>query len=373
MLLTILFITISSCFQGKKRGIDFDLANFGEPDSLYEPLYSKGFKIFYFGSDKIVEVLNPWDENAPSDLFFIDNTGLRNVSGLPIIKAPVTNWSAFSSSQVVMADKLDVIETLKSVADPEYISNHKIKEGVISGTVKNAGTVYEPDIETLIVSQPQFIFVSTYKENHYDRLNNVGLITIPDAGYLETVPLGRAEWIIFFGAFFNLEEEAKKIFKEVEISYNETKAILSEIIHRPTVTTGFLYQDIWFVPAGDSYIATLFRDAGADYPYSDTKGTGSLGFDFEKVFFDTYQSDFWMFTVNHPGNFTYADFQSMDARYAQFKAFKENKIIYSNTYNSGYYEWGWMEPHTILKDLGKAFHPALFADHKPIFFTILQP
>jgi iron complex transport system substrate-binding protein len=78
-----------------------------------------------------------------------------------------------------------------------------------------------------------------------------------------------------------------------------------------------------------------------------------------------------MITVNHQGSFTYADFEAMDVRYADFKAFNERCILYSNTYSSGYYEWGWMEPQTILKDLAKAFHPQLFPSHQPVFFTLL--
>jgi iron complex transport system substrate-binding protein len=361
-----------SCSSGAKQGNNSLIQLLGEPDSLYQPVHSKGFKVSYYGKDKIVEVYNPFDEKLPSDLFFINNSGRKDITGIPVIKAPVENWSAFSSSQVIMADKLDVFETLKSVAEPEYISNLTVKTGIANGKIKNVGLAFEPDIETLLTSQPQFIFVSPFKDNKYDRLTDAELIAIPDAGYLEASPLGRVEWLVFFGAFFNLEQQALDIFKEVEKTYNETKLILSDIEQKPSVTTGYLYHDVWYLPAGESYIATFFRDAGADYPYSDTKGTGSLAYDFEKVFFDNHDCDFWVITVYHPDNFGYEDFKNMDVRYADFKAFKEHQIICSNTYNSGYYEWGWMEPQTILKDLAKVFHPQLFSSHIPVFLTVLE-
>jgi len=364
--------TLFSCFSGGKQTKENLFQLFGEVDSIYQPVYSQGFKVYYYGQDKIVEVFNPFDVNLPSDLFIINNSGRKNISGFSVINAPVKNWSAFSSSQVIMAEKLGVLETLQSVAEPEYISNQTIKNKISSGAVKNVGRAAEPDIETLLLLQPQFIFVSPFKDNQYDRLHDAGFITVHDAGYMEAVPLGRVEWIVFFSAFFNLEQQAIKIFKDAEKSYNETKLILSEITQKPSVISGTLYQDIWFLPAGDSYMASLFRDSGASYHYSDTKGTGSLALDFEKVLFDSQNCDFWLFTINYPSNFTYQDFKLMDERYAEFKAFKEKRIIYSNTYNSGYYEWGWMEPQTILKDFAKAFHPHLFLDHNPVFFNILN-
>ena len=344
----------------------------GQPDSVYLPQYSKGFCISYFGEDKIVEVYNPWDSASQSDYYLINNSGRDAIENIRTIKAPVGNWSAFSSTQVIMAEKLGVLATLKSVAEPEYISNEYIKKGISGGTVTNVGMAIEPNIELLLLSQPQFIFVSPFKDEQYNRLHNAGLITVTDAGYLEASPLGRTEWIVFFGAFFNLENKAISLFREIESSYNEVKDFISEENAPPSIVTGYLYQDVWFLPAGESYIATLFRDSGASYPYADTKGTGSLSYDFEKIFHDTHLCDFWLITVNHSGKFGYNDFKAMDMRYADFKAFKQQRILYSNTNTSGYYERGWIEPQTLLKDLAKAFYPQLFPDHKPVFFTILQ-
>ena len=365
------FSSATSEFKANQSG-NAIFQSLGQPDSVYLPEYSRGFCISYFGKDKIVEVYNPWDSSLPSDFYLINNSGRNAIENVRTIKAPVSNWSAFSSTQVIMAEKLGVLATLKSVAEPEYISNQYIKKGIAEGTVTNVGMAIEPNIELLLSSQPQFIFVSPFKDEQYNRLHDAGLVTITDAGYLEASPLGRTEWIVFFGAFFNLEKEAISLFREIESSYNEVKKILQDEKEHPSILTGYLYQDVWFLPAGESYIATLFRDSGASYPYADTKGTGSLSYDFEKIFHDTHLCDYWFITVNHSGKFEYADFKAMDVRYADFKAFKERRILYSNTDISGYYEKGWIEPQTLLKDLAKAFYPHLFPNYEPVFFTILQ-
>ncbi|MDR2926833.1 MAG: ABC transporter substrate-binding protein, partial [Cytophagaceae bacterium] len=314
-----LFICYSCSYQSKQQNGSV-YQPFGKPDSVYQPRYSNGFKISYYGVDKIVEVYNPWDSLA-SQCFYISNSGNSAAGNIPVINAPVANWSAFSSSQIVMAQKLGVLNTLTSVAEPQYISNSTVKKRLAEKSIQNIGMATEPDVELLLVSQPQFIFVSLFKDNEYESLHDAGLITVSDAGYMEASPLGRVEWIVFFGAFFNKEQEALKIFGETEEAYLNVKAKLKNVSEKPSVISGYLYQDVWFLPAGESYIATLFCDAGAIYPYSDTKGTGSLAYDFEKTFHDTHNCDFWMITVNHQGSFTYADFEAMDVRYADFKAF----------------------------------------------------
>jgi iron complex transport system substrate-binding protein len=365
-------VSLFSCSHNATQTSADVVRRFGVPDSVYSPNYASGFKINYYGTDKLIEVANPWDSTITPDYFLINNSGRSNFDGLPVVKAPVTNWSAFSSSQVVLADILDVLETLRSVAEPEYISNDFVKQGIADGRIKSVGMAAVPDMEVLLLSKPQFVFVSPFKDNQYDRLREGGLVVVPDAGYLESSPLGRAEWIVFFGAFFNLEKQAVTYFNNIENEYHNLQSALLKVSNHPSMTTGYLYQDVWFLPAGESYLATLFADAGAIYPYSKTKGTGSLALDFEKVFHDTHNSDFWILTVNHPGNFTYNDLRAMDDRYADFMAFKNKKVVCSNTHASGYFERGWMEPQTILKDLAKAFHPQLFPDYKPVYFDLIK-
>lgn len=360
-------VFLFSCTNSVKQA-SFTSNTPGEPDSVYIPKYASGFKISYYGTDKLIEVANPWDSTLAGDRFLVSNSDKEYIGDIPVIKAPVANWSAFSSSQVVLAEILGVLETLKSVAEPEYISNEFVQNGLKAGFIRNVGMASMADVEVLLLSQPQFIFVSPFKDNQYEQLREAGLVVIPDAGYLENSPLGRTEWMVFFGAFFNLEKEALDYFNEAEKSYQKVRQQLVGIQNKPTITTGYLFQDVWFLPAGDSYIAALFRDAGAAYPYDETDGTGSLALDFEKVFHDTHQCDFWVLTVNHPGEFGYNDLKAMDVRYGDFSAFKNRRVVCSNTFSSQYFERGWVEPHIVLKDLAKAFHPDVFKNHQPVYF-----
>ncbi|HKK66611.1 MAG TPA: ABC transporter substrate-binding protein, partial [Bacteroidales bacterium] len=219
---------------------------------------------------------------------------------------------------------------------------------------------------------PQFVFVSPFKDNRYGPLEEAGLLLINDCGYLETSPLGRAEWLVFFSTFFNKEEMARNIFSDVAARYHSIKDKVNDVDSRPTILTGTIFNDIWYVPAGDSYMATLFEDAGTRYVYKDRPGTGSLALDFETVFNDFRESDYWVLTVNSEGEFTNDDFVRMDARYADFEAFKKNNVLFSNTSHSMFFERGIVEPDVVLKDLAASFHPGLYPEYEPVYFEFLN-
>ncbi|PWD97801.1 ABC transporter substrate-binding protein [Marinilabilia rubra] len=373
--LALVIIVLSACNSDKKQDPVKNLFGNQEPDSVYTPFYAKGFSISYFGDNKLIEVYDPWDSTRAGSLFVVgDETTpekFRN-SQIPFIEFPVTNWAAFSSTQVVFAEKIGMLETLKSVAEPQYISNSYIQERLKKDEVRNVGMANAADVEVLLEVSPQFIFVSPFKDNRYSHLADAGLLLINDASYLETSPLGRAEWLVFFSAFFDKEKEAVSIFKEISERYNSITGKVSETNIRPTVVTGTLFNAIWYMPAGESYMARLFNDAGTSYEYSDREGTGSLGLDFETVFNDFHDSDYWIFTVNHAGQFTRDDLLQMDERYGDFHAFKDGKIIFSNTHHSLFYEKGIIEPDVVLKDLAASLHPNLYPNYEAVYFEFLN-
>jgi len=373
---SLLFIVLlSSCHAGGNQNIVSSLFEEQEPDSLYVPAYAKGFSIAYYGKLKLIHVEDPWNSDAEGKYVLVGSGECPvkyKSADIDYVRYPVRNWSAFSSTQIEFAEILGVLETLGSVAEPHYISNSFVQKGVREGTIRNVGMAASADVEVLLDSDPQFVFVSPFKDNRYGPLIDAGLVVINDAGYLEVTPLGRAEWLIFFSAFFDKENEAMAVFDKIEQRYQAVKEEVKGIIERPSVMTGYLFNDVWYMPAGDSFMATLFEDAGADYLYSERPGTGSLALDFETVFNDFYSSDFWVLTVNHSGGFTMSDLAQMDERYTGFEAFKQKKVLVTNTNYSGFFEKGIIEPDVVLKDLAFYFHPDYFPGYEPVYFFLLK-
>jgi len=370
-----LVLLLSSCHSPGGRESTSKPFEGQEPDSVYKPSYASGFSVSYYGEIKVIKIEDPWNSDASADYVIAgpaDSPKKLKTGSFTFVEYPVDNWSAFSSTQVVFAEKIDVLNTLKTVAESRYISNSEVKERIEAGEIRDVGPANAADVEVLLDSGPAFIFVSPFKDNRYGHLQEAGLTLINDAGYLESSPLGRAEWFVFFSTFFNKEDKAIGIFKNIESRYNKIRGKVENKESRPTVLTGTLFEGTWHIPAGDSYMARLFADAGADYAYKNKKGAGSLSLDFETVFNDFHDSDYWVLTVNHPGEFTCSVLKEMDERYSDFQAFQEEQVLVSNTRHSLFFERGIIEPDVVLKDLAASFYPGEFPGYTPKYFHFLK-
>ena len=201
-----------------------------------------------------------------------------------------------------------------------------------------------------------------------------GIPVVYNGDWLEDSPLGRAEWIKFFGALFNKDEQADSIFRDIESKYLEAKKIALQSQSRPTIMSGVLYKDKWNLPAGESFTAQLYKDANTNYLWKSSKGQGSLVLSFESVFEKAENADYWIGSGYYT---TLTELATANEHYQEFKTYKTGEI-YSfskrRSENGGveYFEFGPMQPHLVLKDLVKVVHPELLPDYQPYFLQKLD-
>lgn len=219
--------------------------------------------------------------------------------------------------------------------------------------------------------QPDIILVSPFKRGGYDVLKNLNIPLVTFLGYKETTPLGQAEWLKFTALLLGIEDQANEKFAQIETKYNEFKALVTDKVQRPKVLSGELHGGNWYVVGGESYLAHQFEDAGGDYFMKDNEESGGFYVDFETVYSQAADSDYWRITNSYPGTFSYEVLKQTDARYADFKAFKDRKVIYCNLNERPFYELSPVEPENVLADLIKIFHPELLPSHKPVFYELL--
>ncbi len=344
--------------------------------SSYIPKYAKGFAIHYFDGYKELVIHNPWDQKAEAEHFYLvqATTVLSTLSAAngSVLNGPVKRWIPLSSTMVNYVDLLAKKSTICGVAESQYISDEYIQQQVKSGAIRDVGMAFSPDFEVIVDLEPDLVMVSPFKDNNFSALKSAGIPIITNADYLEHTPLGRAEWMVLVAALFDAEPQAQQLFNNIEKNYLEAKAKAASALEHPSVFTGHLYQGVWHTPAGESYMANFFKDAGVNYIYQNTTGTGSLSLDFESVFDKAHQSDYWLFIVNYPGEFSYEAFRKMDGRYADFKAFQQQNVIMTNASHSLFYEKGVLQPDVILNDMLHAFHPELDADYQSVYFYNLK-
>ena len=192
--------------------------------------------------------------------------------------------------------------------------------------------------------------------------------------WLEESPLGRAEWIKFFGLLFDREKEADSIFTGIEKSYLEARKIASTARNRPSLFSGVLFKDQWNLPAGGSFTAQLYKDANTKYLWEETDGTGSLVLGFEAVFDKAKDAELWIGSGYYTSK---KDLEEANTHYGSFRAFKEDRV-YTFAKKKGknggvvYFELAPLQPDVVLKDLIKAAHPELLPGYDPFFLEKLD-
>ncbi|WP_430814878.1 ABC transporter substrate-binding protein [Carboxylicivirga sp. RSCT41] len=365
-----LLLILGAC-QTKQKGNSPDTTG-NEPDSVFQPKYAKGFEIRYYKDYRQIVLNDPWGDSTKNEsiaLFYEESlkSELQKTNDY-VIGYPAKQWIALSSTMVNYADKLNVKSGIKGVAEPQYISDDYIQEGISNGSIKNVGMAVAPDVEVMVDLEPDFMMVSPFKDNHFAAVTSAGIPVLTNADYLEHTPLGRAEWIVFMGELLGRGEMSKQIFEEIETAYLEVKKKVENIDAKHTVFTGHIYQGIWYSPAGESYMANFFNDAGTDYIYKETKGTGSLSLDYETIIDKAEHTDCWVLIINYPGELTYSELAKIDDRYTDFDAYKNRNMVVTNASNSLYFEKGLLQPHIVLSDLVHAIYPEVLDGYKPRYF-----
>ncbi len=372
--LFILFIPIFiyACSGADKEKTDGDVSF--STASLSSPQIAGGFRVTENGHVNRVELFNPWDSAFPAQKLYLLPKG-RDDFEVPdgeVIEVPAKRIVCMSASQLSYLDALDEIDAVVGVSDADYFVSQDFRDLISNGKVSEIGIGEQFKLEELINLSPDLILVSPQKGQNFQPLINAGLTVVPFGEYLEPHPLGRAEWIKFTGLLTGKEELSIQMFDSIAKQYNQLKQMASTVSNRPTVLTGKQYGGFWNLSGGRSYEAQFLSDAGADYLWSDDLSTGGIMLDFETVYERGMQADYWRFLVYSESEYSYQDLSEEDARYTDFDAFKQKKVIICNTLKKPFFEKGFLEPQIILADYIHIFHPELLPDHENVYYEFIK-
>lgn len=296
-----------------------------------------------------------------------------------VVAEPQRIISLVTPSIAHMAD-LALLDRIVGVENPDYIYNRKVLTRLQSGDIIRVGGGPELDMERVVALQPDLVFVSALgpDEAALRRLSSAGIPVVLLSDWREQSPLGRAEWLKLFGAIFDRNQEAEALFSERVEQYEQLQA-LADLLpdnQRPSIMANGPWQGSWPTPAGDSYIARLFADAGGSYLWDDIPGTGSHFLDLESVLARAAQAEYW-FNLNYDWS-TKADVLQADPRLARFRAFQTGRMYHHNARvrDSGandFWESGAGRPDVVLADIVHILHPDLLPEHSPVYYQRLEP
>lgn len=333
--------------------------------------YAQGFTVQRFDTYIMVEVRDPWDSTRLLQRYLLVDRTKSVPGGLPkgtIVKVPVKDIVIYTSVHAAIIDQLHETDKVIGVCEPRYMDTSAIQEGIQAGRIADLGEATSPNIEKMIEIGAELVIASPFQNSSYGPVEKIGIPIIEGADYMEAFPLGRTEWIRFYGLLFGKEEMADSIFKETEQAYLSLKDLTANIDNRPTVLSEKKFGSSWYVPSGDSYMAHLIEDAGADYMFKDLPGAGSTPLAFETVFDKAIHADIWLVKYNQSSEMTYKDLRSEYTPYENFDTFKKKRIYTCNTGAVPYYEEFPIHPEYLLKDLIWIFHPELVFGYSPRYF-----
>ena len=338
--------------------------------------YAKGFDLYEKEGVKKLVIYHPEISGREIAVFYIaDSTTLKKYKTMGsqnVVVSKSDRVAVFSATQLNAFDKLSLLDHVIGITEAKYINNQAVKEKLLCGEITELGTNNHFFIEKIISVHPDYIFYSPYKFTADHPLKATGITLIPFFDYHEHTPLGRAEWIKFTAAFFNAEARADSVFNHIEQQYIYYTSLTDSLASKPTVFSDKYFNGQWYVPGGRSYIATLFKDAGADYIWKDDPNTGSFPLDYEVVYSKAHEADFWRIVGSYGDVSSYEALAEENALYRNFKAFKMKHVIWCDAQETAYFEKSSLEPHLVLADLIYAFHPELLPGYQPKYYEILE-
>lgn len=370
------FLSVLVLFSCKSNKNKDGNADSGEDRSkVVEIKYAKGFSVTDYGDYKLVDMQDPSGENVLKYKYALLKRGADKSmvpSDYQIIDVPLRSVVCMTTLQISNFIKLDATDKIVGMTSTRFLFNEQLKEQQKTGVTKKIGIEGEFDGELVLSINPDIILISPFKRGGYDAISDLGVPLVSFLGYQESSPLGQAEWLKFTGMLLGIEEKAFEVFDEIEQKYLRLKALAGDVRKRPSAMSGELHSGNWYVVGGNSYLAQLFRDAGADYFMKNDDESGGFYVDFETVYSQGAYTDYWRIVNSFNGEFGYDELKKSDSRYSDFNAFKNKKVIYCNLRQTPFYENTPVEPEVVLSDLIKIFHPDLLPDHKPVYYDLLK-
>jgi iron complex transport system substrate-binding protein len=361
VIIPFLLWSLFNCTAEKKKSAAPSIAGHLSPVT-----YAKGFSLTDYGTYRKITVTDPWQKSGEisMDYYLIDREQVipAGLEGKQLIRIPVRRVICLSTSHIGFLSVLGETSSLIALSGAGFVSDTVVQKAVALRKVVDVGYEQGINYELILSLKPDLIVaygVGGEVTGFINKLRDLGLNVILNGEYLEDSPLAKAEWIKFFGGFFNKEREASEYFSMIVKNYNGVKEKVKEAKTRPVVLTGLPYKDAWWMAGGHSNLAAMIHDAGADFLWSDNPSRESFVVSLEEVVVRSTKAGYWINcgTVN-----TIEELIGTDSRFAAFPLVQKRAIFNNNlkvTPGGGndYWEQGVVRPDLILADLVKIFHP----------------
>ncbi len=343
--------------------------------------YARSFTMEKYGNVTLLKVFNPWQGAQNTEYCYVlcpEGTKVPDeFSRYTVIHTPVKRVVCLSTTHVAMLSRLGKTASIKGLSGTAYVSDSTVRQAVSNGQTADIGYDQALNYEKIISLKPDVIFaygVGGETTGSLARLADLGQTPVFNAEYLERTALGKAEWIKFMAAFYDCTEEAVSLFDAVKNEYLSLCELTKNVSYRPTILCGLPWQGTWYVPGGETSIAGMIADAGGDFLWKENQSHESFPVSIEAIVNKAGSADLW---INTGAARSLDEIKSVDERLVHIKP-AQTGMIYNNYARASagggndFFESGVVNPHLILKDMIKIFHPDLLPKHELYYYMKLN-
>jgi len=327
--------------------------------------YARGFRVEYYNGFKVITLMDAGNTAKVLAQYVVYPKGktkpLDFKKAVPV-QTPLGKSVCLSTTQIGMLSPLGLLDSICGVTDAKRVYHPYVQQLLQAGAIKSLGDG-NIDYEKLVELKPELVLAYSFNEggNSQAKLEALhqNLFLIND--FNEKEPLARAEWIKCLAALYDKEALADSIFNSIEAEYLAAKQLASKATSRPTVFCNMPWGGIWYLPSGRNYFTNFIEDANGNYLWKEDTTSRTLNLDVEAVMLKAINADIW---INPNEAVSLQEMKQQSSKFTLFKAYKQNQVFNNNarqTKDRGldFWESGTMNPHLILKDLIKIFHPEL--------------
>jgi iron complex transport system substrate-binding protein len=347
----------------------------------------------------VATIRHPWRQDAVLHRYVLVRADRPLPDPLPegtLLRTPLSRSVVFTTVHCSLLQMLHRQEAVAGVADLKYIKAPYVHDGVRSGRIADCGDGMSPVIEKIIDLRPDALLLSPFENSGgYGRLEEIDIPIVECAEYMEPSPLGRAEWMRFYGMLYGCEREADSLWAVVDSSYQQLMSDVrrlkadansqpsalspqpstlspqpsalssqpSALSPQPSCLVDKVTGSVWYVPGGHSTIGRMLSDAAADYPWADDEHSGSVSLPFEAVLERGGDCRVWLLRYSGREALTRRQLLSEHRGYQQFRAFREGRVYGCNVELSAFYEETPFRPDWLLTDFIAILHPEMLPNY----------
>ena len=312
--------------------------------------YEGGYKMLTTLPDEKKYLLVPEGKSVPTDLD----------EDVCILQEPLQNIYLVASGVMDMFASVDAVEQIRFSGQKQenwYIQ--KAKDAMAAGDMIYAGKYSKPDYE-LLVSEGCDLAIEnrmiTHSPEVVEMLESFDIPVMIEYSSYEQHPLGKVEWVKFFGALTGREAEAEEAFAEQteileKVSNGEKTGKTIAFFY---VTSNGLIQ----VRQSTDYIPKLIELAGGRYIFEDLEDSGSgrstLNMQVEDFYAGAKDADILIYNSSIDGGVTTVEELIGKCNILKdFKAVQEGRVycttndMYQQSMAIGYLL---QDMHTVLTD-----------------------